>query len=284
MARNNLLKLAAILIPAALLMGGRKKKTPSIKSPKLPAPSKPNQEVAVPGDDKSLAEKFFDLGEDEYEKGNYAKAIGYFKRSYELSHEPELLFDIAQCLCKLERYAEAKQMFENFLAEQPTGELADKARAMIALCITHLRKQGQPSQPSQLPPKGGAAAASDKDEPDDDGVFGAEAEKDAERKLPQMKKASELNTEQARTHKAARAAAYKAQYAMRKGSEEIDYLPENVARRAAVYLKTYLENGGMVAANVAIAQMEMGLEGQVTLGVLDDRTLDRMAELGAPLE
>ena len=61
------------------------------------------------------AEELFEQGETARAKGDYATAVEKYKKSYALSKEPELLFNVAQALRMDGQCAEALTTYRRFV-------------------------------------------------------------------------------------------------------------------------------------------------------------------------
>jgi hypothetical protein len=80
---------------------------------------------ALHGDDDPAvieAKQAYQLGSDAYALGNYQTAVGHFERAYELTHQPELLFNLGQSYTRwydisndLEHLKKARRLYENYV-------------------------------------------------------------------------------------------------------------------------------------------------------------------------
>lgn len=81
--------------------------------------------IAVPAsaqeDVRSVAEarSVFEAGQVAFDDGRYSDALGYFQRSYALSHLPELLFNIALCQDRLRDDDAAVASYRRYIYEMP---------------------------------------------------------------------------------------------------------------------------------------------------------------------
>ena len=66
------------------------------------------------------ARSVFDAGEVAFRDGRYADALVYFKRAYDLSHRPALLFNIGLCHDRLRDDDAAIEAYERYLSEVQT--------------------------------------------------------------------------------------------------------------------------------------------------------------------
>ena len=74
----------------------------------------------------------FNVGRAAYEGGDYQLAYDKFKESFELSHEPALLYNIASALQGLKRPHEAAEALRSFLRLQPNDPDRPKIEQRIA--------------------------------------------------------------------------------------------------------------------------------------------------------
>jgi tetratricopeptide (TPR) repeat protein len=74
----------------------------------------------------------FKVGRAAYETGDYQLAYDKFKESFQLSHEPALLYNIASALQGLKRPHEAAEALRSFLRLQPSDPDKPKIEQRIA--------------------------------------------------------------------------------------------------------------------------------------------------------
>jgi tetratricopeptide (TPR) repeat protein len=74
----------------------------------------------------------FNVGRAAYESGDYQLAYDKFKESFQLSHEPALLYNIASALQGLKRPHEAAEALRSFLRLQPNDPDRPKIEQRIA--------------------------------------------------------------------------------------------------------------------------------------------------------
>ncbi|HEX9102957.1 MAG TPA: hypothetical protein VF997_12180 [Polyangia bacterium] len=74
----------------------------------------------------------FNVGRGAYESGDYQLAYDKFKESFQLSHEPALLYNIASALQGLKRPHDAAESLRSFLRLQPTDPDKPKIEQRIA--------------------------------------------------------------------------------------------------------------------------------------------------------
>jgi tetratricopeptide (TPR) repeat protein len=94
------------------------------------------QPAASPEALDAEARSLFEAGRTAYRDARYEDALGYYRRSYELSHRPELLYNIGQCEDRLRHDAEAIEAFEAFLAALPDAP----QRAEVTVRLDILRR------------------------------------------------------------------------------------------------------------------------------------------------
>lgn len=85
------------------------------------------------------AHALFEAGRSAYNDARYEDALGYYQHSYELSHRPELLYNIGQCEDRLRHDAEAIAAFEEFLAARPDAP----QRAEVTVRLDIMRRSSQ---------------------------------------------------------------------------------------------------------------------------------------------
>jgi tetratricopeptide (TPR) repeat protein len=78
------------------------------------------------------ARNAFNIGRAAYESGDYQLAHDKFKESFQLSHEPALLYNIASALQGLKRPHDAAEALRSFLRVQPNDPDRPKIEQRIA--------------------------------------------------------------------------------------------------------------------------------------------------------
>ncbi|HEY2749644.1 MAG TPA: hypothetical protein VGL86_33720 [Polyangia bacterium] len=81
---------------------------------------------------EDAARNAFTVGRAAYETGDYQLAYDKFKESFQLSHEPALLYNIASALQGLKRPHEAAESLQSFLRLQPNDPDRPKIEQRIA--------------------------------------------------------------------------------------------------------------------------------------------------------
>jgi tetratricopeptide (TPR) repeat protein len=79
------------------------------------------------------ARNLFQAGRVAFSDGRYDDAMGYFRRAYELSGRPELLYNVGTTADRLRRTDEAVEAFETFLAEVPESPNRREVESRIAI-------------------------------------------------------------------------------------------------------------------------------------------------------
>lgn len=96
--------------------------------------------------DDAEARTVYQAGVQAYESGRYDRALDYFRRAYELSHRPQLLYNIGQTADRLRRDQEALQAFEQFLAEVGDSPLRTQVETRVAFLRETLARTAAASQ------------------------------------------------------------------------------------------------------------------------------------------
>jgi tetratricopeptide (TPR) repeat protein len=75
-------------------------------------------------------------GSDAYALGNYEEAVAHFERSYELTHQPELLFNLGQSYTRwydisndLEHLKKARRLYENYVLNVGATDMDEEQQA-----------------------------------------------------------------------------------------------------------------------------------------------------------
>jgi hypothetical protein len=89
-------------------------------------------------DDPKVAEAKaeYRAGSDAYALGNYEEAVGHFERAYELSQQPELLFNLGQSYTRwydisnnLDHLKKARRLYENYVLNVGATQLDEQGQA-----------------------------------------------------------------------------------------------------------------------------------------------------------
>ena len=81
---------------------------------------------------RKTAREHYDKAKAFQEAGRYAEAIAEYEEAHEAVPDPAFLYNIARCLHLSGQRAEAIEQYEAYLAERPSGEIADEARSFAA--------------------------------------------------------------------------------------------------------------------------------------------------------
>jgi len=82
------------------------------------------------------ARTLFNLGQAAFDQGRYQAAIDYFQQAYDLSHRPQLLYNIGQAADRLRDDRRALAAFEGFLREVPDSPHHPSTRARVEVLRT----------------------------------------------------------------------------------------------------------------------------------------------------
>jgi tetratricopeptide (TPR) repeat protein len=106
----------------------------------------------------------FVAGRAAYDEGRYADALMYFKRSYEVSQRPALLYNVGQAQDRLRLDAEALESFRQYVALQPDAPNVKEANNRIRALEAILEREKQeraaaaPATPATVAPSEAPAA------------------------------------------------------------------------------------------------------------------------------
>lgn len=112
------------------------------------------------GASDDAARDTFRIGEAAYSDGRFEEALLHFERAYELSHRPQLLFNIGQAADRSGDRRRALAAFEAYLAEVESSA----NRAFVQSRIDVLRREFADADPSSEPPGPGVEEAPAEDE------------------------------------------------------------------------------------------------------------------------
>jgi len=87
----------------------------------------------VPSSHDEEAHGLFEAGSVAFRAGRFDAALDYFEQAYELSHRPELLFNIGQAHDRLRHDVEALDAFRRYRAALPNADGAEGLDARIAV-------------------------------------------------------------------------------------------------------------------------------------------------------
>lgn len=104
--------------------------------------------------DEELAKRYYKLGETLYNRSEFDGALRQFKRSYDYSQKPALLFNIARCHESLGQHVEAITAYEKYLESSPPQPENIQARIKNLRRLLDKKQQGSaPPEPVTPPPE-----------------------------------------------------------------------------------------------------------------------------------
>jgi hypothetical protein len=121
------------------------------------------------GNDKdraAMARESYDQGKKAYNLGNFEEAITLWKKGYEYKDDPIFLFNIAQAYRQKGDYQKAIFYYKGYLREQPSASNKDDVNARIAELQKLLDAQ---QNATEAPPKGVGTLKDGQQPPDDKG-------------------------------------------------------------------------------------------------------------------
>jgi tetratricopeptide (TPR) repeat protein len=92
-------------------------------------------------DDPVMAEAMaeYRAGSDAYALGNYEEAVTHFERAYELTHQPELLFNLGQSYTRwydisndIDHLKKARRLYENYVLNVGATDLDEEQQAQAS--------------------------------------------------------------------------------------------------------------------------------------------------------
>lgn len=106
------------------------------------------------------ARALFEAGRVAFVDERYEDALGYFQRAHELSGRPELLYNIATALDRLDRDDEALVQYEAYLAAVPESEHAEEINFRLELLRGRLARDRAAAEAAEASEAGAAREAS----------------------------------------------------------------------------------------------------------------------------
>jgi tetratricopeptide (TPR) repeat protein len=97
---------------------------------------------AIDSPDLQIAKRHYEAGLAAYDAQDYAGALTEFEAARTTHPAPELTYNIARCLDRLERRAQAAREYESFLLAQPYSPSAEEVRKRIEVLS---QRDGRPS-------------------------------------------------------------------------------------------------------------------------------------------
>ncbi|MBX7197487.1 MAG: tetratricopeptide repeat protein [Sandaracinaceae bacterium] len=98
------------------------------------------------------ARSVFEAGRTAFSHGRYEQALQFFRQAHELSGRPQLLYNIAQALDRLDRDEEALEAYRRFAAEDPESDLRAQVDARIAIIEAHLEAEAAEAEAHESTP------------------------------------------------------------------------------------------------------------------------------------
>lgn len=110
------------------------------------------------------ARNLYEAGEEAFGAARYEAALEHFRASYELSHRPELLYNIGITADRLGRNDEALEAFRGYLASDAVDEarrpdVEARVAALEQPAVPAARSEPDPTTPIVLAVTGGALVA-----------------------------------------------------------------------------------------------------------------------------
>lgn len=93
----------------------------------------------------------FESGRLAFADGRFEDALHDFRRAYELSPRPRLLYNIGQAADRLRRSAEALEAFEQYLTRSPEAENRRDVEARIRVLRQEIERARTPVEPAVAP-------------------------------------------------------------------------------------------------------------------------------------
>jgi hypothetical protein len=119
--------------------------------------------VALADEDTELAKRYYNLGEELYNRSDYEGALKQFQQSYKLSQRPALLYNMARCQESLGQYEKAIELYNGYLKSKPDNPSTIEAR--IANLQKLLKKKQEGSAPQPSPPVKGEPVKAEPSQP-----------------------------------------------------------------------------------------------------------------------
>ena len=116
--------------------------------------------------DPGLAQRYYKLGEELYNRSAYEEALAQFKKSFEYSQKPALLYNMARCYESLGRHEKAAEFYSRYLKHNPPNAKMIQVRITNLQRLAQRKKQPQPvPQPAPLPKPASQPVAQPKPQP-----------------------------------------------------------------------------------------------------------------------
>jgi tetratricopeptide (TPR) repeat protein len=108
---------------------------------------------------KAEAKQHFVDGRTHYAAGEFADAADHFVRAYELTHAPELLYNLARCYERLGEKQRAAEQYQMYLRMSPDADDRAEVEQKIAALVEAPAPPAEPGAGEDEPPAAGASAS-----------------------------------------------------------------------------------------------------------------------------
>lgn len=126
----------SVVVCLALLLSA----TAAAQTPPTP-PTPPSNSGDAHESDDAAARLLYERGAEALQNGEYQTALDRFQQAYDLSHRPQLLYNIGTTLDRLRRDREALAAFEQFLREVPEHPRRPEVEARARALTTAIAEQ-----------------------------------------------------------------------------------------------------------------------------------------------
>lgn len=107
------------------------------------------------------AKGLFEAGVAAFAEGRYEDALGYFKRSYQLSQRSKLLYNIGQVSDRLRRDQQAVEAFEEYLKQEPDAPNKAEVESRVRVLREAIERNKAKRQEAVAPAAVAAAPATE---------------------------------------------------------------------------------------------------------------------------
>lgn len=95
---------------------------------------------------RAQARAHLEMGRQALEAGDHAEALSQLQRSFELSPDPELRFDLGRCHLELGQRDEARRQLELYLAEVDPGLITAERRQEVEAMLASMEEETPPPE------------------------------------------------------------------------------------------------------------------------------------------
>lgn len=110
------------------------------------------ESAEAPDSAESAARAEFEAGRDAFDQGEYERALDYWRRSYDISHAPELLYNMGTALDRLRRNGEAIDIFSRYLEERADAPNRAEVEARLEV-LREAQAEPEPEPPPTTGPR-----------------------------------------------------------------------------------------------------------------------------------